>query len=343
MRRLILLLFFTILLFPLTAQVSLLSIAEEGRGRIRWEPFREIGLIAGPGARLTFSLGVPFLLKDYSEVVAIDPIKRIEGDLMVTDETAEIIIALLLPAYMRDPSWQWISTIIIDPGHGGRDAGAVGRRVVDDETVRLLEKDIVLSIGLEVADRLKEVYPEKQIILTRDSDVYLKLEDRTELANDYLEKLAGNEAIVFVSIHANASLNTRATGFEVWYLPPEERRNLINPDSVGEGNEDIIPILNTMKEEEFTVESIILARSILSGLDDGVGTLSPNRGLKKQSWAVVRNAKMPAVLIELGFITNGKEAALLSDPLYLKKLSQGIYNGVQSFVDHFDNTSGFTE
>ena len=74
-----------------------------------------------------------------------------------------------------------------------------------------------------------------------------------------------------------------------------------------------------------------------------IGNRSRNRGLKEESWFVVRNAKMPSVLIEMGFITNREEALLMQDAAYLKDMAQGIYNGINSFIQEFESTKGFTE
>lgn len=84
------------------------------------------------------------------------------------------------------------------------------------------------------------------------------------------------------------------------------------------------------------MESIILARDILAGLDGKVGTRSPSRGLKEESWYVVRNAKMPAVLLEVGFISTPEEAERLAQEAYLNDVAEGIYNGVRAFILRFE-------
>jgi N-acetylmuramoyl-L-alanine amidase len=91
-----------------------------------------------------------------------------------------------------------------------------------------------------------------------------------------------------------------------------------------------------MLEEEISVESVVLAREILRGIDAKVGTVSPNRGLKEEAWAVVRNSRMPAVLVETGYVTNSGEAAHLADPAYLQDLAEGLYNGIMAFVARFE-------
>jgi len=231
--------------------------------------------------------------------------------------------------------------IVLDPGHGGKDPGAIGYYTDDEGKKALNEKDVVLQTALETAALLEARYPDKEVLMTRGEDRYLKLEERTEIANSV--ELDENDSMIFVSIHANASFNTTARGFEVWYLPPEFRRDLIDPESLGDIDSDIIPILNTMLEEEYTIESVILGEKLLSSLDAEIGSLTENRGPKEESWFVVRNAKMPSVLIEVGFVTNKDEAVLLASRAYLKKLSKGIYNGIVDFINDYERTRGYIE
>ncbi|MCL2319085.1 MAG: N-acetylmuramoyl-L-alanine amidase, partial [Treponema sp.] len=107
-------------------------------------------------------------------------------------------------------------------------------------------------------------------------------------------------------------------------------------------SKEVIPILNSMLEEELTTESILMARSILKRLDEGVGKLLPSRGLKAEEWFVVRNARMPSVLVELGFVTNETDALLMNDDTYLKNLSEALYKGITDFVALFERSGGFT-
>jgi N-acetylmuramoyl-L-alanine amidase len=159
---------------------------------------------------------------------------------------------------------------------------------------------------------LKGAFPDKEIVLTRTSDTFVSLEDRVVIANALLEKTT--ETVLYISIHANTSpFNKKASGFEVWCLPPEYKRTLVDVKRAGKENEDIVPILNSMLEEEISVESTVLAHEILAGLNSEIGGKSSNRGMRKNDWYVVRNARMPAVLTEVGFVTNPEEAARLGD------------------------------
>lgn len=261
-----------------------------------------------------------------------------DGSFYLDDKTASEIELFFSTAEVPGPRIQYI---VIDPGHGGKDPGAIGYYTSAGEKQSLQEKDVVLNTAVETARMLGTRFPDKNIILTRNDDRYLKLEERTEIANSI--ELQADESMIFISIHANASFNSSAKGFEVWYLPPEYRRDLIDPKTLGDVDSDVIPILNTMLEEEYTIESVILGDKLLKSLDEQVGDISFNRGPKEESWFVVRNARMPSVLIELGFVTNQEEALLLSSSAYLKKLGKGIYNGIVDFITDYERTGGYTE
>ena len=325
----------------LFGDIQLLPLLDELNTQLQWEPYRQLGVLRNGQDSLVFKDGEPWVLVNYKEKVEDVAIFSQDGALTITEKGAEYL-RTLFGRDMVGSDVPRIAAILIDPGHGGKDPGTIGRHTINDKKLVLYEKEIVLDISLDVYRRLKNTYPGKRILLTRQSDTYPSLEDRVEMANQV--KLAENEAIIFVSVHANASLtNKNAKGFEVWYLPPDFRRTLLESDSVEEDTEDILPILNTMLEEEYTVESVLLARQILKGMEEKVGDITENRGLKEESWFVVRNAKMPSVLIEVGFVTNRDEVQLLADRKHLMKLSEGIYNGLVRFVNYFERTKGFTE
>lgn len=231
-----------------------------------------------------------------------------------------------------------IAAILIDPGHGGKDSGAIGEFGSGKERLRILEKDVVLAVGADVYARLQARWPDKRILLTRSGDTFPSLDARVDKANEV--PLEANEAIIYISIHANASFNKAASGFEVWYLNPEYRRTVVDPKKAEGVDKHVLPILNAMLEEEYTTESVFLAQSILGGMKTSLGDVSTSRGIREEEWFVVRNAKMPSVLVEVGFVTNESEARLLSDKEHLRKLGDGIYNGVVDFVDYFEHRKG---
>jgi N-acetylmuramoyl-L-alanine amidase len=321
------------------AETVLAEVAGKVDARIEWDPRRQCGIITKGLKRISFRPGSSWLLLDYAKQ-SEGRIYFDESGTLLASREAERAIEEFFARPSTDGSPR-VAAILIDPGHGGRDAGAIGTHTIEGKQLVLNEKDIVLDVSLEVYQSLKGKYPDKKILLTRSGDTYPTLEERVAMANAI--ELGKEDAIIYVSIHANASLNNKATGFEVWYLPPDYRRTLIDQDSIDVPSEEVLPILNTMLEEEYTTESILLAQRVIDSLDREVGDKSPNRGLKEEIWFVVRKAKMPSILIELGFVTNRDEALLLADPAYLQKLSKAIYNGVSGFIEDFERTKGFTE
>ncbi|WP_169313565.1 N-acetylmuramoyl-L-alanine amidase family protein [Spirochaeta africana] len=311
--------------------VPLLQVAEELDLQLQWDAVSSRGTLVRGDTYLGFFPGVPFAAVNYQRTIPIDPVSwDSQGGLLVTPETREIIERLFPPPAEQPPGR--ISTVFIDPGHGGKDPGAIGRHTVDGTPMELREKDVVLDVSLRLARLLRQRNPEIDIVMSREDDRYIELIDRYEMANDVAA--GANDSTLFVSIHANASINTRAQGFEVWYLPPEFRRTLIT-EADYRGSEEIVPILNTMMEEELTIQSILLGRHILSGLEGQLGSGVPNRGLKQETFAVVRGAHMPSVLVEIGFLTNSEEFRRLQDSAYLQEIAEGIYNGLNEFIKSY--------
>ncbi len=317
-------------------QKELLGLVAELGGTLEWNPLRGAGVIAIGDDRIAFQLDVPFAVVDYAEKVAIDPPVRKDGVVYLSAEAvAALGDAVGRQRLARAMEQLRIGYVLVDPGHGGKDPGAIGSYTAGESSAEVWEKDVVLSVSRALVRLLKEAYPDKEILSTRADDTYVSLEKRADTANALLAKTG--DTVLYVSVHANSTLNktSRPTGFEVWYLPPEYKRTLLE-GGASEVDSDMLPILNSMLEEEITVESIVLAREILQGLDGTVGRLSPSRGLKEESWYVVRNAKMPAVLVEVGFISTPEEASRLADGAYLNDLAEGIYNGLHAFISRFE-------
>ena len=290
------------------------------------------------GHQLSFRAGEQLVLLDSELIMLTDAPSVQDGTVTVTKKFLELADDYLKPS--NDGEGFKIGAILIDPGHGGKDPGAVGTFKVNGKQVKVQEKDVVLSVGKNLYSRLRQSYPDKQIIMTRSTDVFLTLGERTDIANNV--KLGEREAVLYVSIHANASLDKKASGYEVWYLSPGYRRTVID-SSAADDDKSLFPILNSMMEEEYTTESILMSKFIMDGLQAQIGDQTKARGIKAEEWFVVRNANMPSVLIEVGFVTNEKEALNLNSDTYLQKTALGIYNGIQAFVTHFERSRGFTQ
>ena len=319
-------------------ELGALEAARRLKATLSYDPVTGRGVFERPEIRASFAIGLPWIVLDQDRTIAVAAPRAGDGGPLFPAATVALLQKSFTDAQLAKPPHFSVAAILIDPGHGGKDPGAIGEHVVGGKHLRVVEKDLALGIGLRLYAALKARYPDRRILITRNGDSYPTLEERVALANSV--ELSDSEAIIYVSIHANASFNKNARGFEVWYLNPEYRRTLVDSSPPGSPSQEITPILNAMLEEEFTTESIILAKDISSGLQTQVGSLSPNRGIRAEEWFVVRNARMPSVLVETGFVTSPDEAALLSRDDYLRHIADGIYNGVVDFVGYFESMKG---
>ncbi len=316
--------------------IALLERSKNSGMTIYWDSLSETGMIEKNGHQLSFRNGEGLVLLDSIRMMITDAPELRDNQLYVSkkflDDSEEFF-------NQKSELPFKVGAILIDAGHGGKDPGALKTYKINGKNVTIQEKDITLKVAKMLAERLKAAYPGKQIILTRNSDKFLSLGERTDIANGV--KVGENEAVLFISVHVNSSLNKTSSGYEVWYLSPGYRRNVLDKSAV-DGDPNLFPILNSMLEEEYTTESIMIAKFIMDGLQAQIGKESTARGIKAEEWFVVRNSNMPSVLIELGFISNEKEALLLNDDRYLKKATLGIYNGIAAFITHFERSQGFT-
>ncbi|MDE5899605.1 MAG: N-acetylmuramoyl-L-alanine amidase [Treponemataceae bacterium] len=317
---------------------ALVQAAEESGMTLYWDTLTSSGLIEKNGHQVSFQGGERLVMLDSSALALTDAPLVQNGEIIVSDGFLELAEEHFSTKPERTAFR--VGAILIDPGHGGKDPGASQSFTIKGKKLTVTEKDVTLSIGKMLYARLKQAYPDKQIIMTRDTDVFLTLGQRTDIANAV--RLPENEAVLYVSVHVNASLDKKASGYEVWYLSPGYRRTVLDKSAVGKDDGTLFPILNSIMEEEYTTESILIAKFIMDGLQAQIGSQSKARGIKAEEWFVVRNANMPSVLIEVGFLTNEAEAVNLSTEAYLQKTAFGIYNGVQAFVTHFVRSRGLT-
>jgi N-acetylmuramoyl-L-alanine amidase len=235
-----------------------------------------------------------------------------------------------------------IQTIIIDPGHGGKDPGGVGYRGIK-------EKDIVLSVSLAVYEELRRKFRDKNVLITRESDVFLSLEERGRFSNT----TDPNENAIFISIHANASYDPDSQGFETYYLSysplDEEARSVASMENsvLTYENENydeyLMEIINRIVDVEYRRESMRLASYIQKHLGSVIGKESVNRGVKSAFFYVLKSSKMPGALVEIGFVTNKEESMQMLQDDYQKKIARGITEGISDFISEFRRTEGFTK
>jgi N-acetylmuramoyl-L-alanine amidase len=333
-------------LLTLDETITALGAAADGTpAGFRWDPFLRGGVFSlgdhhGAFAAAHTAGETGFLMLDNREVFAV-PMPYLErGNLVFPDAFVRIAGEVFSRTFEEDASRFRIAAIIIDAGHGGKDSGAVGNVTINGRQQRVVEKEITLAASRQLRDRLSGAYSDKRVLMTREGDTFPSLEERTVIANSV--PLKDNEAIIYISIHANASVNKNARGYEVWYLSPDYRRDVLDKNVSENYGEAISRIFGTMLEEEFTTESIIIARSILKAFDQAMERSMPSRGLKAEEWFVVRNSRMPAVLVELGFVTNPEDAVIMTGDAGLRKLTDALYNGITEFVAFFESSGGLT-
>ncbi|MEW6103416.1 MAG: N-acetylmuramoyl-L-alanine amidase [bacterium] len=223
-----------------------------------------------------------------------------------------------------------IKKIVLDPGHGGKDPGAIGKSGVK-------EKDVVLDIALRLAKELKKNLPDTEIILTRDADYYVPLAERTGLANF-------KKADLFVSIHANAAFSRAASGFEVYHLSAiasdkyseelAETENMVVERFKEKKSSLTNIILKDIAQTEFINESIELGLLVQNKACSGLSM--KNRGVKSAFFYVLRDAKMPAILIETGFLSNASEEARMKDEGFKKALVNIICDAITNYKEQYE-------
>ena len=224
-----------VILLPARADyVALMDLIDTTDSLLEWEPLRDMGRIVKGEDWVVFKLGVPFYLLGGNEKVPTEAILRRDGGIAFPRETAQRIVSFLSHSELERPR---IAVILIDPGHGGRDPGAVGTHERKSDSFVVQEKDVVLDVSARLFAMLTSKYPRKRVLMTRDTDTFLELGERTDLANSV--ELAENEAIIFISLHANAAFTGQAKGFEVWYLPPEYKRDVLDKSKIEEQPQEI--------------------------------------------------------------------------------------------------------
>ncbi len=221
-------------------------------------------------------------------------------------------------------SYENFGYIVIDPGHGGKDPGAIGKWGIK-------EKDITLSVSKKIADILRKEYGFK-VILTRDDDRFVSLKERAEIAKRYNAKL-------FVSIHCNYSESENVFGPETYFLSAartdEERavETLENSVIKYEVEQDDIlkSIVSDILQNAYLRESQKLAFFIHKKISKN----NSDRGIKQAGFYVLRGVYAPSVLVELGFISNPDEAKRLKDEIYQSELAKYIAEGIKTYVDWY--------
>jgi len=262
------------------------------------------------------TMAAPFLFHRGTIAVPLDFKKRFVGHRTITK-----------PFIKKAPAPYFgytIRKVVIDAGHGGKDPGAVSRSGVKEK-----------SITLDIAKRLKKVLESKgiRVILTRSSDQYVSLSRRAQVSNK-------SGADLFISIHVNSFKSRRAYGFETYYfsqasdnvaraLEIAENAAYVNEVSSSNSSRNLKAIVGDMIYTENIAASKEIAKHICDNTCRIIGVR--NRGIKSARFAVLKKADIPAILVEVGFISNPKEEKALRNSFYRQQIAEGLASGISNY------------
>ncbi len=295
----------------------------------RWDPVSQTITMFYLNKKIQGMVGSDMVVTDKNRIALSAPLYRKHGAVIFPPDFERAVFG---PAsvpqedYVRGAQSGRLRKVVVDAGHGGKDPGAIG-------VGGLKEKDVVLDI----ARRVKKDFEAAgvTVVMTRDSEDFISLADRTMMASQ-------PDVDLFVSIHANANKTRRANGIEVYYV------GALSRDDKGEdqrlANEKKICSLYNMRSDIPDLRAVAMDMlyaykcAFSPGLSDAVAqglaheVPRQSRGSKPERFFVLRNTLIPAVLVEVGFVTNPKEAALLKDNAFRQRLADSITKSVLRFV-----------
>lgn len=295
------------------------------------------------GHSVTVVAGVSYVMVNQEARALARPVIEGDDDLLVPAEFAAELARLMDVPYeaRHAPPSPVRRLVMVDPGHGGKDPGAVGRRL------NLLEKDVALDVSQRVARMLRERGVE--VRMTRTTDVFIELDDRVAMANRARPDL-------FVSIHADAAERSSVHGSTVFYpddrpgggvadvehrAKRQSRGGAVPLDEIGAEGTLSRPVQNAVLGEmmqEYRSRSWRAGRHILDALAREAGTHS--RGVREAPFRVVRFPRCPSVLVELDFLTNPAAEQRMSRPEHRERLARGVAEGVMAYLDELGSEPG---
>ncbi len=238
-------------------------------------------------------------------------------------------------SFLRIRNGENINVVVLDPGHGGRDPGAVNRQL------GIREKDIALEVAKRVGDYINQYMPEVEVVYTRSDDRFVELEERGRIASQANGDL-------FVSIHANSARNVHAYGSEIYFLGLARTQSALEAmkreNSVIELEEGGGPM--QLSEEELLIYELAnagnmaVSERLASMIEDQFRTRAQrrSRGVKQAGFVVLWNLPMPAVLVELGFVSNPNEARYMTSEYGQTILASAIFRAIRDFKVEHDKT-----
>ena len=210
-----------------------------------------------------------------------------------------------------------LKTVVIDAGHGGHDPGATYGKTY--------EKNITLSVAKRLGDLIKRNYPSVKVIYTRSDDSFVELYRRADIANK-------NNADLFISIHVNSVNDRSARGHETYVMGQD--KNSDNFEICRTENSVIVLEIFSLLQNAHLEQSLDFATLVQKNAD--AGPIANNRGVKQANFIVLWKCTMPAVLIELGFISNPNDMKVLTDKNSQQRIATNIFKAFQAYKKSYD-------
>lgn len=253
-------------------------------------------LVVEANSKELYINGIKFLLS-YPTAVS-------NGDIVISRmDLSKLIEPVLRPSRIKGADG--FGTVVLDPGHGGHDSGAIGAWGK--------EKDFVLDVGLRARNLL--VSMGHKVVLTRTTDVFIPLERRAELANQ-------NKDAIFISIHFNSSMNKEASGIETFVLSP---RGVPSFAQDGPRVSDFQLCRGNARDTENIALATAMHASMLRRLK------LPDRGIKRARFLVIREAAIPGVLLEGGFLSNPRDSRMAASAAFRQQMALAIVDAVRNY------------
>jgi len=310
--------------------VSLPDLCASRNIALDYDTFTRTAALRKDAHKINLMVGDTLILVDGESTHIGNPVRMYQGTVVVPYKFKEQIIDELFkefrPSQRATIPLQGIKRIVVAAGHGGDDPGAIGR-------TGIREKDVVLDVARRVANLLKEEGAE--VVMTRSSDRFIPLESRAEIANSY-------KADLFLSIHANANRVRSLNGFEVYYVAnsvDDSRRALwaaqharlnFSSNCFASNSLTLKAIIWDMIYTSSRAQSIELARSICRRVDRNMDTRV--LGIKGGRFYVLKGTRMPAILVEIGFLSNANEERLLRNNSYRQSIAEAIVAGLTDYA-----------
>jgi N-acetylmuramoyl-L-alanine amidase len=313
----------------------------------KWDPYIKTATIERKG-KIVLMAGSSKILVNGSEVELDRPVIQSGGTVYVPVSFVRLGLSRIVESVLAGQPVEkalseggnkrfTIRSVVIDPGHGGKDPGAIGIRM------HLKERSLTLAIAKKLRDDLEA--KGMRVIMTRDDDTFIPLPRRTEIANK-------SGVDLFISIHINASRSRLLNGFECYYLSEAtddnaralealENSSLRLGDSAAmEHSSGVDKALWDMTLSENRRESAALASYICNTVERDMET--KNRGIRSARFFVLKGTRMPAVLLEMGYISNITEEKKMSEGQYWDRMVDAVAKGILAYRSEYERTEGFT-